>query len=169
MGGNVVDVYTLGIGRAGNLLEPLSALKKELISKFGNKDLALFLNEYGRKDINSLTHQEANLLNGFNTLDEARVSANDARSKGIVEGNDGVVAEAQISLFNNEEEINKAFGGKEKKRELITKAWKGVEGHWGYEDWLSTMRSQHGDRVSVEIFKLLLKPPSNKSLFCIAL
>jgi orotate phosphoribosyltransferase len=71
-GGNVVETFVLGVGRRGNTLEPQSELKQILIDKFGEKELNLFLNETGRKNIEALTANEIQFLESFNSINAIR-------------------------------------------------------------------------------------------------
>jgi len=59
-GGNVVDAFVLGVGRLGKSLEAPTELKQKLIQKFGEKELNSFLNETGRKNIDSLQQVKPN-------------------------------------------------------------------------------------------------------------
>jgi orotate phosphoribosyltransferase len=79
-GGNVVDAFVLGAGRLGNIFEASEQIKKRLIDKFGEKELNLFLNETGRKNVDSLTAKEAKLLESYATINAIRTAAFKSKS-----------------------------------------------------------------------------------------
>lgn len=72
-GGDVVECVVMGIGRGGNLLEEKNTeLQQKIISKFGEKELNLLLNETGRKNIDNLTTRELQFLEHFDSVDGIR-------------------------------------------------------------------------------------------------